>query len=200
MLRKSVKTLLLVYLLRLVGEDDRIAVESDAYLIHVTLSIDIKLTARADDTRGKSRIYRLLNIVFIGGKKEVCAESVKIRRDCLTANKSGASDIQTVVFYGIEDAQTCVGAVFGHYYYLGKLTFAAIQIVKRLYQRKRSTGAKDIVFVFKLIFTVRLKTLLFKNAVFFLKIEKCAGAEIRVKVIRKDLFAENGKSLSEFLK
>ena len=32
------------------------------------------------------------------------------------------------------------------------------------------------------------------------EIEKCAEAEIRVKVIRKDLFAEDGKSLSEFLK
>lgn len=31
------------------------------------------------------------------------------------------------------------------------------------------------------------------------EIEKCAGAEIRVKIIRKDLFAENGISLSEML-
>ena len=81
MLGKGVKPLLLIYLFRFIGEDDRVAVEGNTDLLGVTVGINFQLAFGAYDTRRKAGDYSLLNVLLVCGEKEIGAKGLQIRSD-----------------------------------------------------------------------------------------------------------------------
>ena len=117
-----------------------------------------------------------------------------------TRQKEGARHRKFIMFYGIQYSQSCVGMISGEDNYFHGLFVGmhTVQVEHSLYERKCSSGSRDILTIMPLIFSKRVNTLLLIQMMLGGKIKKrCrrhCDNEFVVDGIRHGLFQRIAKT------